>query len=89
MPPRVYWVVGQAGLEGVVGRPRHIGTRARLRRAARPDGDPRAVWGAKTWCAPREIRDLQAGRGFWHPTGRDLGSNEQRNAKASQRLSRS
>jgi hypothetical protein len=28
----------------------------------------RAVWGAKTRCAPREIGDLQAGRYFWHPT---------------------
>ena len=27
-----------------------------------------ALWGAKTRCAPREIRDLEAGRYFWHPT---------------------
>ncbi len=28
----------------------------------------RALWGAKTRCALREISDLQAERSFWHPT---------------------
>ncbi len=29
----------------------------------------RYLWGAKIRFAPRESRDLQAGRQFWHPTG--------------------